>query len=407
MVSAFEPDVPSARPAIHLIKGRSARLRRGHPWIYSNEIVMEGDARSLSPGTLVTVVDAGGEQLGVATFNPHALIAARLLSRNAATSIDAGFIGARIADALALRAALYEDPYYRLVHAEADGLPGVAIDRYGDVVVCQINSAGAEAMVDRLRDALAETLAPRGLVFRRDGRGRTLEGLESEPAIVEGAVATPLTVVEDGVSMFADVVAGQKTGWFFDQRDNRRFVATLARGRDLLDVYCHTGGFALLAAAAGARAVVGVERSAAAVALAEAAARRLGPAAPCRFERADGFSALEALAQETQRFDVVVADPPAFAKSRKEAKQALRGYRKLARLAARLVAPRGFLALASCSHSIAPEAFREAAARGIRDDGRQGRIIREASAGPDHPVHAMLPESGYLKFVVIALGDIV
>lgn len=390
-------------PAVFLKAGQDRRLALGHPWAYSNEVQMDEATRARAPGTLVVLRRVDGKPLGVGVFHPHALIAVRLLDRAPAAVIDADWIAARLRRALALRQRLFAQPYYRLVHAEADGLPGVVIDRFEGVVVVQVNCAGFERLTAALLEALDTVLAPAAVVLRNDSPARALEGLPATVTVAKGTITAPLPVPEGGAVFYADVLAGQKTGWFYDQAGSRAFVAPLARDRRLLDVFCHTGGFALAAAAAGAEAVVGLDTSEPALALARQAALAAGLAARARFERAEAFAALTRLADDGERFDVVVADPPPFAKARKDAGSALRGYRKLARLAAACVAPEGLLFVASCSHTIEAQAFAREVARGITQAGREGRLIREAGAGPDHPVHLHLPESAYLKTLLVAL----
>lgn len=396
-------DEPQSFPAIHLLAGGSKRLRRGHPWLYSNEIRMDEAARAFTPGSLVRVIDAGGEALALASFNPHSLIAARVLSRRLDEAIDENFFAGRLEAALALRARLYPEPFYRLIHAEADGLPGLVIDRYGDALCCQINTAGAEQLVGLIEAALLRVLAPHAIVFRRDAPVRTLEGLNEAAPVTVGSLESPVELKEQGVRFYADLRAGQKTGWYYDQRENRDFAARLAADRRVLDAYCHSGGFALRAAAAGAAAVLGFDSSGPALGHAQQAAQANGLAERCRFERAKAFEALEELGKNRESFDLVICDPPSFVRSRKELAVGLKAYRKLARLAARLVAPSGDLVLASCSHNVTSSDLVEAVRAGLVDAGRSGRILREAGAGPDHPVHPALPESAYLKCLVLRL----
>ncbi len=246
-------------------------------------------------------------------------------------------------------------------------------------------------------------LAPRAVVLRNEGAGRKLEGLFEEVRLVEGSVDGPIELVENGVRFFADVRGGQKTGWFYDQRENRRVVASLAKDRRILDAYCFAGGFAVTAAAAGAREVMAIDRSEPALALAARAAAGNGVASRCRFKRAEAFAELEQLATAGERFDIVVADPPAFVKAKKDLGAGLRGYRKLARLAAAIVGSRGLLFIASCSHNVGVAEFAEAVRRGLMDAGREGRILESAGAAPDHPVHPFLPESAYLKSELLVL----
>jgi 23S rRNA (cytosine1962-C5)-methyltransferase len=396
-------DDPKARPVILLQPGRHRRAEAGHPWVYSNEVTMDAAAKALPPGTLVSLRTAGGDALGVASFNPHTLVSARLLDRDVKRRIDGDLLAARLESALALRRRLYAEPFYRLVHAEADGLPGLVADRYGDVLVLQLNTAGMARLEAELVAAATAVLAPSAVLLRNDSPARGLEGLESELRLATGALDGAVDIHENGARFLADPREGQKTGWFFDQRDNRRFVAGLSAGARVLDLYCYTGGFAVQAAMAGADAVLALDRSEPALALAARAAELNGVGERCRFQRAEVFGALESLVASGERFDVVIADPPAFVKSKKELGPGLRGYRKLARLAASLVASGGVLFIASCSHNVEPPDFAEAVRRGLEDARRSGRVLRSAGAAPDHPVHPWLPESAYLKSQTLVL----
>ena len=402
-IGAATVDDPAARPVVTLLPGGHRRAEGGHPWIYSNEVEMDVAAKAIAPGSLVTMKRADGRPLGVAMFNPHTLLAGRLLDRDAARSIGRRFVMRRLDRALKLRERLYPAPYYRLVHAEADGMPGLVIDRFGAVLVVQSNTAGMEALQELVIEALRALLSPEAIVLRNDSPARALEGLSQEVRVALGAIDRPVTVEENGATFCADVLAGQKTGWFFDQRDNRTFVAGLARGARVIDLYCYSGGFAIAAARGGAASVIGIDRSEGALALAAEAAGRNGVGEICEFRRAEIFAEAAARAAAGERFDVVIADPPAFARSKRDVPAALRGYRKLARLAAGLAAPGGFLFLASCSHNVGATEFAEVTRRGLADAGRTGRVLREAGAGPDHPVPLALPESAYLKSLTLAL----
>ena len=397
-------DSLSSRPVVALQPGRHKRAEAGHPWVYSNEVVMDAAAKALPPGGLVTLRMAGGDALGVATFNPHTLVSARILDRDAKRAIDRDFFIARLESALALRRRLFSEPYYRLIHAEADGLPGIVVDRFGDVLVCQLNTAGMMLLEAEFLAACTAVLAPAAIILRNDSAARTLEGLTAETRVALGDVAGHIELVENGARFLADPREGQKTGWFFDQRDNRRFVAALCAGARVLDLYSFSGGFAVQAALGGAEAVLALDSSQAALTLAAAAADLNGVGQRCRFQRHDAFGELAQLVERRERFDVVIADPPAFVKSKKDLGAGLRGYRKLTRLAASLVAPGGVLFVASCSHNVEPAAFAEAVRRGLEDAGRGGRILRSAGAAADHPVHPWLPESAYLKAQVLELA---
>ena len=396
-------DRPENRPVIRLQPKRDGRLRHGHPWVYSNEIAMDPTAKSVPPGSVVTLASAGREPLGTAFFNPHTLIAGRLLAQGAGVAIDRAFFRDRIAAALRVRDRLYDAPYYRLVHAEADGLPATIIDRMGDVLVVQLNAAGPDRAAEDIVGAAVDLLGPRAVVLKNDSPIRMLEGLAAETRLAAGALDRPAELIENGTRFLAHPLDGQKTGWFYDQRDNRAFVARFASGARVLDAYCYGGGFGIACAVAGAESVLLLDRSTSAIESAMESARLNAVEARCAARQDDVFAALESLAGAGERFDVAIVDPPAFAKSRKDVPAALRGYRKLARLAARLVAPAGILFVASCSHNVEVEPFGEAVARGLGDAGRTGRILRQAGAGPDHPIHPMLPESAYLKSLTLVL----
>jgi len=390
-------------PRVKLRPGAHKRLKTGHPWVYSNEIDMDPATKALPPGSVVTLTDAGGQLLGTAHFNARTLISARLLTAQPDVAFDLSFIAGRLNRALALRARLFERPYYRLVHAEADGLPGLIVDRFNDTCVIQPNAAGMDAARDVIVAALKETVGAENVVMRGDNSARALEGLDEKVELLSGAVDGPVRVEENGATYFADLVSGQKTGWFFDQRDNHAFMASLSRNAAVLDLYTHTGGFALQAARAGARKVVGVDSSAPALELAAKGAAANNVTETCAFERSEVFPFLDATLTRAARWDVVIADPPPFVKSRKDLKAGMQGYRKLARLCAGATAPGGFLFMASCSHNAPVDEFAAAVARGLEDASRSGRIIRTSGAGPDHPVHPLLPESAYLKAVVLQL----
>jgi 23S rRNA (cytosine1962-C5)-methyltransferase len=396
-------DDPGSRPRVSLLPGHHRRAEGGHPWVYSNEIAMNAVAKALLPGTIVTVLRADERPLGVAMFNPHTLLAGRMLDRDASRPIGKRFFTRHIERALKLRERLFDRPYYRLVHAEADGLPGLVIDRFGAVLVVQANAAGIDGQEPVLIEALQALLSPNAIVLRNDSPARTLEWLTLDTRVAFGNVTGSVEIDENGTVFDADVLTGQKTGWFYDQRDNRGFVARLVAGARVLDLYCYSGGFSVQAVRGGAETVLGIDRSEPALALAASSAAKNGVAERCVFRRGEVFAEAAALAVAGERFDVVIADPPPFARSKKDAPAALRGYRKLARLAAQLTAPGGVLFLASCSHNVAADDFAEAVRRGVAEAGRGSRILRSAGAGPDHPVHPALPESAYLKALTLAL----
>jgi len=390
------------RPLIRLLPGRDRRVKGGHPWAFSNEIAMTPAAKGLPPGAVVRLEGDDGVRHGAWHFNPHSLIAARRLDADPAASCGEAWFRARLADALALRERLFDAPHYRLVHAEADGLPGLVVDRYGDILALQANTAGMEVATPMIVAALSALLAPRGIVARNDAGVRRLEGLEEGVALLAGEAAGGV-VEENGRRFPVDLLGGQKTGWFFDQREHRARVARLAKGATVLDAFCHTGGFGIGCAAAGAISVTLLDRSEHALATARQAAEMNGVAGRVTTQRAEAMEALERMVAEGRRFGIVIADPPAFAKTRKDQPAALRAYGKLARLAATLVERGGFLFIASCSHHVAPGEFADAVAWGVQRARRDARILHMGGAGPDHPLHPMLPESQYLKGMLLHL----
>jgi len=390
----------SAHPVVRVKPREGRRARAGAPWLFSNELAITAEVKALLPGTLVNVVGDDGRDFGTGFFNPHSLIAVRLLDAPADAAIDAAFFAERLKRALTWREQMFPAPYYRLVNAEGDRLPGLVVDRFGDALVVQITSAGMEEQRHGIISALELVFSPRDLILRANAPMRSQEGLESYVIAVVGE-RSRIAVEENGLRYFADPASGQKTGWYYDQRDNRAFMASLAKGKSVLDAFSFSGGFALAAARAGAAEVTGLESSAAAVALADdaAVANRLA----ARFVRCDVFDELERLAAAGERFDIVIADPPPFVKAKKDLEAGAKAYRKLARLAASVTAPAGVVFLASCSHNIPAERFAAECATGIGRAARGGRLVRQSGAGPDHPIHPMLPESAYLKACVYAL----
>jgi 23S rRNA (cytosine1962-C5)-methyltransferase len=390
-----------SRPKVVMRAGEEKRIAGGHPWAFSNEIEMDAAVKALPPGELVTLTRKDGRTLGVALFNPHSLIAARMLSRDPTAEINARFFERRLQRALKLRERLVDVPFYRLAHAEADGFPGAVIDRFGEIVVVEVNSAGMDRLTEPLAAAIDKVLAPATILLRGEGAARDSEGLTPMSRFAKGGLDGPITVQENGARFLADLSAGQKTGWFYDQRDNRALMARFAKGCSFLDVYSYTGGFGVQAAAAGATDVLAVDRSEAALGLLQKSAQANGVAERVSVQRGEAFEALETLIAEKRRFDIVSADPPAFVKSKKDFHVGGKAYRKLARLAAQAVAPGGLLFIASCSHNMPADEFARQVARGIHEGGRSAKQLYATGAAPDHPVHPFLPESAYLKALVL------
>lgn len=397
----FDPPYPVVRLSP---KAEARAIRHGFPWVYAGELVMDRRTSSLLPGALAVLEDSDRRPMGVATVNPQSKIVARMLDPDPAAVIDEDWIAARLARALAHREALFDAPFYRLVHAEADGLPGVIVDRMGDLAVVQPNAAWAEALIGPLVAALARVTGVTRVVKNGTGRSRGLEGLPEETLMALGSAPEgPVPVPMNGAVYLADVMGGQKTGLFYDQRPNHEFAARLGRGGRVLDVFSHVGGFGLAALAGGAARATCVDASAAALALAKSGAEAMGAADRLETRQGDAFAVLEALAAEGESFDLVVCDPPAFAPSKQALEAGLRAYERVARLAAPLVREGGALGLCSCSHAADLQKFRAASARGIGRAGRRGQIVFTGFAGPDHPTLPQLAESGYLKALFFRL----
>ncbi len=378
-------------------KTRPQHLRHGFPWVYDNEIVADRRSKALPPGSIARLEDSTRQPIGTVAVNPQSRIFARMLDREPAARIDRDWLAARIGAALAHRTALFDAPFYRLIHAEADLLPGVVIDRFGDVLALQPNAAWAELLARDIAEVAADLTGAKKVVKNATGRARGLEGLDNTTEILIGAAPDLVPVPMNGATYMADLMGGQKTGLFFDQRPNHAFAARLSGGGDVLDVFSHVGGFALAALAGGACSALSVDASAPALELASKGAAAMGAAERFRTRQGDAFEALLALNGEGARFDLVICDPPAFAPAKPALEAGLRAYEKVARQAAPLVKPGGYLVLCSCSHAADLSRFRNACNRGIGRAGQVAQLIHTGFAGPDHPQHPALAESGYLK----------
>ncbi len=393
-------------PTVRLNAKANARaIRHGFPWAYDNEVVTDRRTRSLAPGSVAVLEDADRQALGLVAVNPASRIFCRLLDRDVTQVIDEAWFAARLGRAQAHRQKLYETPFYRLVHAEADGLPGVVIDRFDDVVVVQPNAAWAEAHLADLVSAVKQISGVTTIIKNGTGRARSLEGLAEETEVLSGKADAPVAVPMNGAIYMADLLGGQKTGLFYDQRPNHAFAQGLAAGAKVLDVFSHVGGFSLAALAAGAASALAIDSSEPALTLASRGASEMGASERFTTRKGDAFAVLEALADGAERFDLVICDPPAFAPSKKALEAGLRAYERIARAAALLVRPGGYLALCSCSHAADLARFRTTSARGIGRAGRVAQLIHTGFAGPDHPQLPQLAESGYLKSLFYRLVD--
>ena len=390
-------------PELRLRRGEDRRLRAGHLWVFSNEIdTAATPLASFVPGEQVRLVSERGQALGVAYLNPSTLIAARVLARDTDRPVGVAWLMARLRRALALRESFAQSPHYRWVFGEADGLPGLVLDRYGDLVVGQIGTLGMETLRPAAEAAIREVLSPAALLWKNDSAARRLEGLPELVVSAWGEVPARALVqetLEDGrrLSFTVNLGEGQKTGWFFDQTFNRSLLSRfLARGARVLDVCCYAGGWATTAAAAGAREVSAVDSSAAALELA-AGNVAANSALTAVLHRGDAFEVMAELAARGERYDAVIIDPPAFIKRRKEIPQGQAAYRKLNQLALRLIEPDGLLVSCSCSHHLAPEELLAAIQAAARQVDRFVQVLYEGGQSPDHPRHPAIPETRYLK----------
>jgi len=383
-------------PPLILRKNEDRRLRAGHLWVFSNEVdIGRTPLKAFQPGDLVEIQSASGHAIGSGYVNPNSLIAARILSRDPQHLPDRSLLVHRLNIALSLRERLYPKPYYRLVFGESDGLPGLVVDRYGDVLVCQITTAGMERLKADVVAALEKVLKPAVILFRNDVGVRELEGL---PLYVETALGTaPATVQieEHGLRFAAPLEGGQKTGWFFDQHDNRARLLRYVQGKRVLDVCSYVGGWAVQAAAHGASETVAVDSSAQALEWVQKNAAANGVAVGTRQQ--DAFDALRELRETGEKFGVIVLDPPAFVKRRKDLAAGKEAYRRLNQLAMQLLERDGMLISCSCSHHMSGEDLLAAIQSAARHLGRDAQVLEQGMQAPDHPVHPAIPETSYLK----------
>lgn len=386
-------------PPLRLKPHEERRLQAGHLWVFSNEVdVAATPLTAFEPGQCVQVRSSRDRFIGYAYVNPRTLIAARLLGRDPVHPPGRPLLVHRLKVALSLRERFHREPFYRLAFGESDLLPGLVVDRYGDTCVAQVGTAGMEALKDDILEALERVVKPRAVLWKNDAPTRALEGLDAYVETAFGTVPEVVEVPEGGVTYRVPLAGGQKTGWFFDQRENRAAVARLAGGASVLDVFSYAGSFGLQAAKAGAQEVTCVDASAAALEAAEASAAASGLAVTTR--RGDAFEVLESLREEQRRFDIVVVDPPAFIKRRKDHARGLAAYRKLNQLAMQAVARDGWLVSCSCSWHLDPAELTDAVQRAARHLGRFVQVVSFGGQGPDHPVHPAIPETRYLKALV-------
>lgn len=393
------PDT-SQLPELRLKRGEDRRISAGHLWVFSNEVATERTPlQAFEPGDHVRVVSDRDKFLGYAYVNPHSLICARIMSRDAAHPPSKSLLVHRMQVAQSLRRALYDAPFYRAVYGESDGLPGLVLDRFGDIIVGQIATAGMEALRAEIEQAVRKVLNPAALVWKNDTGARDLEGLPHYTDVAFGEVPETVAIEEGGVTFQVPLNGGQKTGWFFDQAANRLALRKYVGGARVLDVFSYLGAWGLGALRAGATEVTCVDSSAAALGALEAsaAANGLKPATI----RSDAFEVLESLHAERRRFDVVVIDPPAFIKRKKDIPKGEAAYKRLNQLAMQLIERDGILVSCSCSYHLSSEALIDAVQKAARHLNRFAQIIEVGGQSPDHPIHPAIPETKYLKTVFV------
>ena len=383
---------------LRLKKDQERRLLAGHCWVYSNEVdTAATPLKPLEPGQPVEIIAHKGRWLGHGYVNPHSLICARLVSRHRQRPLSASLLTERIHAALDLRQRLYSRPFYRLIHGEADGLPGLVVDRYGDLLAVQITTAGMERERGELLAALEQVLRPTWIVLRNDSPIRALEGLAQGIEWVLGDDPGGVLLPEGELQLEVRPGSGQKTGWFFDQADNRLALHRLGPARRVLDVFCYLGGWGLQAAAAGADEVICVDSAASALEQVGANAERNDLVGRVSGLHGDAFDALRALRDEGRRFDLIILDPPAFIKRRKDEAEGTRAYLQLNRLGLGLLEPGGMLVTSSCSFHMGRDAFLRTVQQAGRKAGVELQLLLTGGQGPDHPIHPAIPETGYLK----------
>lgn len=391
-------------PILTLKNNEERRLRAGHLWVFSNEVdTKKTPLTAFAPGQPAVVAASRGRPLGVVTVNPGSLICARVMDSDPDTRLDVDFFRSRIRDALALRQRFYATPHYRLLFSEGDHVPGVVLDRYGDVVVGQLTTAGAEGLRDVILEAVLAELSPRAVIWRNDAAARDLEGLPRAVETAYGEAPEFLEIDEDGARFAVPALSGQKTGWFYDMRENRTALCRLVRGKTVLDLFAYAGAFSVRAALAGAASAVCLDSSEAARNMAAQNAARNGVAKTVEAVRADAGAFLEECAAAGRTFDVVSLDPPALVKRRKDLEAGLRAYERLNRLAMDVLADDGILMTCSCSQHVDAWDLRRVALRAANAAGRRAQVLAQGRQGPDHPAHPAMAETDYLKSFTLRL----
>ncbi len=388
------------KPGLVLGKNEERRLEAGHLWIFSNEVdTKRTPLTAIEPGAQVPLWSSRGKFLAMAGVNPHSLICARVYSYTRGEALDGALLGQRLQNALQLREAQFDKPFYRLVNAEGDWLPGLVVDRFDDHLVVQISTASMEALLDDILEQLQQLLKPAAIVLRNSVSIRELEQLPAYDKVAFGTVADPVTVIENGLRYQLSLEGGQKTGWYYDHRDSRHLLGSLAKDCRVLDACCFLGAWGLNALAGGAREVMAIDTSQSALDGAAANAELNGYGDRWQGEKGEVGAKLRALREAGERFDIVVLDPPAFIKRKKDRRSGVQKYRSINSLAVQLLKPGGTLVSCSCSHHLPAADLQNIVLQAGRDAHASVQLFARRGQGRDHPVHAAIPETDYLKAV--------
>jgi 23S rRNA (cytosine1962-C5)-methyltransferase len=387
-----------AHPDLYLKKNEDKRLRKGHLWVFSNEVdTKRSPLDQFAAGDLVVVKDNSGKPLGSAYINPNTLVCARLISRKPSQKMGGNFFKDRITNALALRERLFDKPYYRLIFGESDGLPGLVIDRFGSVLSVQITTAGMEKQKEILVTTLIELLSPESIILKNENSQRQLENLSQKTEVIYGTLPETLIIEENNALFQLNVVDGQKTGWFYDHRNSRAQAAKLAKDQRVLDLFSYSGAWGIPAAMAGASEVTCVDSSESALTLAQSSAELNNVQDKMNFVRSDVFDFLKQARENNAHYDIIILDPPALIKRKKDFKAGYEAYRRLNHLALQVLSKNGILVSASCSHHLTKSNLHEILRSSARHIDRHLVFFATGSQGPDHPVHPSIPETEYLK----------
>ncbi len=383
---------------LRLKKNADRRLKAGHLWIYSNEIDTGATPlNAFAPGQQAVIEASTGKALGIAYINPNTLICGRMVSRDTKHSLTGSLLVHRIKIALSLRERLFDQPCYRLIFGDSDNLPGLVVDRFHDYLVVQIGTFGMEVMRDEIVEALVKVLKPKGILFRNNGGARSLESLPEYIETAYGEVPDELPLIENDTQFLAPVMTGQKTGWFYDHRPARAYLNSMAKGQRVLDVFSYIGGWGVQAARHGASEVFCIDSSAPALEYVHKNAELNGVGDKVASMQGDAFSALKQLHTDQERFDIIVMDPPAFIKRKKDIRNGEQAYRRVNEMAMRLLNNDGILISASCSMHLQRDSLVDILRASARHIDREIQLFGECHQGADHPIHPAIPETAYIK----------